>query len=239
MKKFGRIVFIGLLWVAAGETDAQHDYQAGPSDKSSVHGMLIFGKNKIYASHLPMFHAPHHYQIILELELDKGDAQKFIADQQQHPESATYTIEPEKFILPNKIAQSGSFKANLYRGHFERGGIKIADSIKVKIASVLYFKKFSEAEKKPDNAVFLLFGNRLEQFAAHQVISKPDFEQILQVQSELFVSDSSNKCVAITLSEKNAPVGVSGNAVSIKTNSGKEELVLLKQIYLEFDDLKE
>jgi len=59
------------------------------------------------------------------------------------------------------------------------------------------------------------------------------------VQSELFASDGSNKCVAISLPDKNLPVGVSGNTVSIKTNSGKEELVLLKQIYLEFDDLKE
>jgi len=114
MNSFNKIVFIGLLWAAANETVAQHAHQAGLSDRSPVHGMLIFGKNKIYASHLPMFHAPHHYQIILELELDKGDAQKFIADQQQHPESATYTIEPEKFILPNEVAQSGSFKTNLY-----------------------------------------------------------------------------------------------------------------------------
>src|SRR6267154_647036 len=146
------IALVGLLFLATGKLHAQHSHQAGPANKPAVHGMVIFGHHKLYGSHLPLFHAPHDYQIILELELSKEDAQRFMADQRQHPEITTYTIEPEKFMLEEMVASSGSFKANLYRGHFERGGVKIFDSLKVKIASVIYFKKFDHREPHQANS---------------------------------------------------------------------------------------
>lgn len=212
---------------------AQH-HQINNGDKPSTHGMLIFGKEKIYASHLPLFHPPHDYQIILELELDKTARQKFITDQQQHPESVTYTIEPEKFVLPEKINSKGSFKASVYRGHFERGGIKIATDVNIKITQVVYFKKLDPTATKDTGTDFILFGNTKEQFAAHHISDKPDFEQIIQVKA---ITPVDAKYVLLSLNkESNNPVGVSGNTIE---TSDKKKVVLLKQLYLEFDDLKE
>jgi len=234
MKKKNWFVVLAIFCFASGAT-AQHGHSDMSADKPSVHGMLIFGTDKIYASHLPLFHAPHNYQIILELELDKTAKEKFITDQLQHPEFTTYTIEPELFILPDKIKGKGSFKANLYRGHFERGGTKIADSIEINITTVIYFKKFNETEARLTNSAYLLFGNSKEQFAVHQISNKPDFEQIIQVKTEL----GKNNCDTVIISASNDPVGISGNMVSIKTNSREGKLILQKQLYLEFDDLKE
>jgi hypothetical protein len=197
--------------------------------------MLIFGTQKMYASHLPLFHAPHNYQIIIELELDKAAKEKFIKDQQLHPEFTTYTIEPERFILPDKINSKGSFKANLYRGHFERGGVKIADSISIKISSVIFFKQFNPDEPRSLNAAYLLFGNSKEQFAVHLISNKPDFEQIIQVKT----GEVSSKAESVILSDINSPAGVSSNGVSVKIGGKTRQLILLKQLYLEFDDLKE
>ena len=59
-----------LLFSATFKLTAQQGHHISATDKTSVHGMLIFGKEKIYASHLPLFHPPHDYQIILELELN-------------------------------------------------------------------------------------------------------------------------------------------------------------------------
>ena len=42
------------------------------ADRPSVHGMLLFGKENLYASHLPMFHAPHDYQVIFKLNLSSN-----------------------------------------------------------------------------------------------------------------------------------------------------------------------
>jgi hypothetical protein len=214
-------------------TFAQHDHAAMSTDKASTHGMLIFGTDKIYASHLPMFRTPHNYQIIIELTLDKAAKQKFITDQKLHPEFTTYTIEPEKFVLPDMINAKGSFKANLYRGHFERGGIKIADSINIKITNIVYFKKFDANAAKQSEANFLVFGTGKEQFAIHQISNKPDFEQILQVKTNI------SKLETVLFSAINNPVGVSSNTITVKMNNKDADITLLKQLYLEFDDLKE
>ena len=81
----------------------------------------------------------------------------------------------------------------------------------------------------------MLFGNSQEEFAVHQISNKPDFEQIIQVKTGLV----KNNCDTIIFSEVNKPVGISGNTIPIKAGNGRGEIILLKQIYLEFDDLKD
>ena len=39
------------------------------ADEPATHGMLLFGQNQTYASHLPMFHTPHDYQLIMKIKL--------------------------------------------------------------------------------------------------------------------------------------------------------------------------
>jgi hypothetical protein len=233
-KKISSLLLLATIYFSI-DVKAQHGHGIMVADKPSVHGMLIFGTEKIYASHLPLFHAPHNYQIILELELDKTAKQKFIKDQQLHPEFTTYTIEPERFILPDKVNSKGSFKANLYRGHFERGGVKIADGISIKIVAVIYFKKFDTADVRQTDAAYLLFGNNKEQFAVHQISNKPDFEQIIQVKADL----QKSKLETVIFSVTNNPLGVSSNNILVKMNGKQTDVTLLKQLYLEFDDLKE
>jgi hypothetical protein len=227
-------LLIAAFYLFLPKINAQHDHGTASTDKPSVHGMLIFGTDNVYASHLPMFHSPHNYQIILELTLDKTAKQKFVADQLKNPQFTTYTIEPERFVLPDMVAQKGSFKAHLYRGHFERGGVKIAENITLKISKVVYFKKFETAESKTENALFLLFGSPKEQFAVHQISNKPDFEQIIQVKADL-----KNAMETAVFSAKNTPIGISSNTIKVKIGQKETDIVLLKQLYLEFDDLKE
>lgn len=233
-------VLFFLLFSAVVKSTAQQGHLISASDKPSVHGMLVFGKEKIYASHLPLFHSPHDYQIILKLELSKEAKKQFIKDQQLHPEQTTYSIETERFVLPDKIGSKGSFKANLYRGHFERGGEKIADSIVVKISTVLYFKKFNPADAKISTTDFIVFGSSKEQFAIHQLSNKPDFEQIIQVHIHTSIALNKNKIVLFTINEKeNSPAGVGGNEIEATLKGNKQKMTLLKQLYLEFEDMKE
>ena len=97
------------------------------SEVRSVHGMLLFGANKIYASHLPMFRSPNDYQVILELELDEKMKALYLEDKKQNPQETVYTLEPEQFVLPDLVKNPAPFTANVYRGHFERGGKKIIE----------------------------------------------------------------------------------------------------------------
>ena len=227
-----KIILAILYFLLLLNIQAQHhNHSKKYSDKPSVHGMLIFGTEKFYASHLPMFHTPHDYQIILEAALVDSVRQLFIKDQIENPEYATYTIVPEVFVLPEKVDEMGSFKADLYRGHFERGGNKIAEKINVKITELVYFKKFDPNEKRDSSANFILFGNDKEQFAVHQISNKPDFEQLIQIATDLERFNSQ----VVSLSKNNSPIGVSSNKVKVPQN--EEPITLLKQLYLEFADL--
>ncbi|MEO5592410.1 MAG: hypothetical protein ABIR15_02620 [Chitinophagaceae bacterium] len=57
------------------------------------------------------------------------------------------TIEPEKFILCDMIARPRTLKASLYRVHFERGGVKIAENIEVQIKQVILYKHFANNQE--------------------------------------------------------------------------------------------
>lgn len=209
------------------------------TDKASTHGMLIFGKNKIYAYHLPMFHSPHNYQIILELELAETAKSLFIEDQKNNTEYATYTIEPETFVLPQMIVKGNSFMVDLYRGHFERGGKKIAAKIKVVIKEVLFYNKFKSDEKRSTVSSFILFGNDKEQFMAHLLTNKPDFDQLIEVKLPLETFQKEKKTLTIvTNPNENTIMGVSSNEIEITFDNVKKPIVLSRLLYLEFGDLK-
>jgi hypothetical protein len=214
--------------------NAQHDHDA---DKPAVHGMLIFGKEKIYASHLPLFRSPHNYQIILELELDKTSKQKFVADQKQNLDVATYSLEPEKFVLPEMLVNPKPFKINVYRGHFERGGTQILKGITVTVKQVIFNEKFAPEKVRLTVNNFILFGSVNEKFIAHQITAKPDFEQIIQVKSAFVFGTEKYALIKVNNAE-NSPLGVSGNEMEVFHKNTKLTVGLLKQIYLEFNDLK-
>src|SRR5215210_610404 len=70
-----------------------------------VHGMLVFGgqrtedafRSPVYASHLPMFMAPHDFQVILKVS---GKAAGRYGDFVAHfGASEIYTFEPERFSI--------------------------------------------------------------------------------------------------------------------------------------------
>jgi hypothetical protein len=229
-----------LLFAFCINLQAQHDHKKESTDKPAVHGMLILGMDKIYTSHLPMFHAPHDYQIILEVELDNAAKKTFLKDQAKHPEHTTYTIEPERFVLPDMVENPKPFKANLYRGHFERGGTKIISNATIKITRTVYFKKFIPGEAKSVSSDFILFGDGPARFLAHRISNKPDFEQIIQVQVPPAAFVRKEKLATIALDPTaNVPIGVSGGEITVDDNGKKQSIVLLKQLYLEFGDLKE
>jgi hypothetical protein len=118
-------------------------------DHPSVHGMLILGQSKIYLSHLPMFHSPHDYQVIIEAEISAESKQAYFTSLENSSE-LVYTLVPEAFVLPDMLKNPKTFKEKIYKGHFERGGELIASNALIEIKKIVYFKKFNSIETKPD-----------------------------------------------------------------------------------------
>jgi hypothetical protein len=221
-------IFLSLI---VSSTFAQHEHH-GATDQPTTHGMLIMGKEIFYLSHLPMFGGAHNYQGIFRVKLDEKSAKVFKKDQANHPENPTYSIAPiDTFVLPEMAANPRPFKAELYRGHFERGGELISQSVTITIEKVVLFKKFDLTKARDTKAEYIIFGSNKEKFIAHLISNRPDFEQIIQVKTSL------EEGIKVVLNnDSNNVVGVSGNTVDFGKN--KPTITLLKQVYLEFGDLE-
>ena len=92
-------------------------------------------------------------------------------------------------------------------------------------------------------ASYLLFGNQQEQFIAHYITGKPDFDQILQVQLDLgtlkFFTSTISTVPLIFPGFKNQPL-MAPQVVKAQV-AGKVSVLslkLLQSFYLEFEDLE-
>jgi hypothetical protein len=145
---------------------------ATPSpEKPAVHGMVLLGSQAIHLSHLPMFHAPHDYQVLLTVRVDTAPPREA---------NALYTIAPKPFRL-SEIAPGFSFRADLVRGHFERGGETILADAPIEIERVIHFRKLEAGAPRPAALEYILFGSPGEAFVAHKITTPPDFDHLLAV----------------------------------------------------------
>lgn len=150
------------------------------ADPPNTHGMLVVGTDAVYLSHLPMFHRPHHYQLIFEANLPTQVLRDYRDDASAHPDTY-YTLAPtQRWVLPDTIKPDAHFKADLYRGHFERGGTPIARDIDVSVRRIVHFRRF-EAGRTPQPSRWIGFGRGSQRFAAHRIEAAPDMDQIVQV----------------------------------------------------------
>jgi len=167
---------------------------AAVQDEPSVHGMLLVGRETAFLSHLPIFGAPHDYQVILEAAFSKtgSDPQADYFNDRKRSNEKVYTLEPDRFVLPTLAAAQPvrSFTGNIYRGHFERfptqrakDAARIAQHVDVTVTRVVLFRKFAPDAVKPSELEYLLFGKGAERFLAHVITRPPDFDQVLTVTS--------------------------------------------------------
>jgi hypothetical protein len=156
--------------------------------------MLIVGEQTVFLSHLPIFGSPHDYQVLLEAAFAKpgSDPQADYFNDHKRTGKKIYTLEPEPFVLTRLAAATPlrSFKANIYRGHFERfptqrarEAARIAQNVDVNVTQVIHFRKFDPTATKPAQLEYLLFGKGAELFLAHLITKPPDFDQILSVKA--------------------------------------------------------
>ena len=78
----------------------QHTHAGGHSEDSStgVHGMLLFGEEVLYLSHLPMFASPHNFQVLLEVGLDDAAREAFLSDRHVAGDGI-HTFVPQPFPI--------------------------------------------------------------------------------------------------------------------------------------------
>lgn len=168
MKTIMSLILTSLIWSPAVR-----------ADQPAAHGMLLFGQEAVYASHLPMFHAPHDYQVILKLGLQDG---KTLAAYEAAKKSFSgiFTLVPGVMDLSAVISGAKTeFSAEIFKGHFEQGGVSLG-KLNVSVEQVIYSSKLN-AQPSGEPSKYLVFGSGGEYFAAHLIDGKPNFDAILSV----------------------------------------------------------
>lgn len=175
---------------------------AGAADATyGEHGMALFGGQEgLYASHLPMFHAPHDYQVILQVHV--ADAATDAALRRRlDGKTALWTIAPEKFELsrlsPASAAPLKQFKADLVLGHFEQGGKTQFAAATIVVDKVLMYRQLSPAQKTNAGASYVQIGSGRQRYLVKQIDSRPDFDHIVS-----YTAASGASTAAITLNKQ-------------------------------------
>jgi hypothetical protein len=147
--------------------------------------MLLFGDDPTYLSHLPMFQCPHNFQVLIEAGLDADALDVLRADRARHGDGM-YTFDPVPFPIAELEPHDGvpartTLTGTLVRGHFERGGTRIATGVRVDVRSVVWFRPLDGAPD-PDRALrYLCFGRGDRAYLAHALRERPSFDQVLAV----------------------------------------------------------
>ncbi|MEV7095483.1 hypothetical protein AB0M80_21825 [Amycolatopsis sp. NPDC051045] len=168
-------------------------------------GMLLFGDDPLYLSHLPTFSSPHNLHVVLEAGLDDVTTKLLRTDRAAHG-TGIYTVDPVAFPLADlnphgSPAMRTSFEGTLARGHVERGGTPIARVITVDIRRVVLFRELDVDAKKPEPGQelrYLCFGRGGRLYLVHELRTRPSFDQVLAVR---FVPDTVTTRVRAALAD--------------------------------------
>ncbi|MFC3649437.1 hypothetical protein ACFOOH_20735 [Planctobacterium marinum] len=146
------------------------------------HGMVLFSDgDRLFASHLPLYQAPHDYQLIYEVELQSQE--KLIAQliSGEQTEEHMLTLLPEHFDL-NKLIEGESITLNatVFKGHFERGGKPWLSEQEVFFKKPLYRRQLTgnvSANAEPNQWHSILLSEQRLLFV-HLIGPAPSFDAI-------------------------------------------------------------
>jgi hypothetical protein len=149
-----------------------------------VHGMALFGGDgALYASHLPMFHAPHDTQLVLRVRLDDPSVDtRLRAALETSP--ALWTFVPEPLDLHRIGRGDGALmrlRGDIVEGHFERGGtIRHADVV-LHVDEVVVDRRLDARARAGTSATYRLLDAGDARFAVKLIDARPDYEHIARI----------------------------------------------------------
>jgi len=150
-----------------------------------VHGLALFGdRDGLYASHLPLFHAPHDNQVVIKLRFKDPQRERDMRAR-LHGKTALWTIEPERFALhrlaPDAASPLRAFKANVFEGHFERDGAMRMRKAELVVERVVLYRTLSAQPAQQSVSRYQPVGR----FLVKLIDSRPDFDHIVLLERAL------------------------------------------------------
>lgn len=174
--------------VLAAQTESPH-HASHSTAPAAVHGMVLFGENELFASHIPMFMVPHDWQALFKITLSHPTVDALALYKKARKEAASsaqsqtlFTLRPQAFILPPLLeGKQQSFVASLYQGNFEDGGKELLQGITVKVDKVLTVDNLNPANKALSFLSYTLLKDGTSSYLVHKITAPDNFDQILEV----------------------------------------------------------
>lgn len=165
-----RISFVILTLVVSFNCFAVPPHQA-----VGIHGMaLVKVGDKLIASHMPLHNSMHAHQVILEVAIPKQDLNKV---NKLFTTSRLVSVMPEVFDLHQLInGQVTQFNAEIYSGHFERGGKKALSQVKFTVTKVLLAQNIRSVK---NGSYYVIKISEQQSLLVHQIGRLPSFDQLL------------------------------------------------------------
>ncbi|MEV0248543.1 hypothetical protein AB0H76_18230 [Nocardia sp. NPDC050712] len=237
----------------------------GPASTTGTHAMLLFGTGTdCYLSNLPKFAAPHHFQVLLAVELDDRARDALAADRATGYDGL-HTFVPGEFAMTELDPRRGQVRetlpGTLFRGHVRRGGTPVAADVVAGIRRVIYFDDLDPGTRRGHELLtHLCFGEPGRLYLAHRICRKPSFDQIVAVElvpgtvTDLLGEDEAPRAVeaigfgqaqAIILGQREftgrrlraGEIAVAAFPAAAAEPGFLAELAVRRQVYLEVADL--
>ena len=248
------VVFGSLLLAAALAANAAAAQSPPPptdvpgTEPEGFHGMLLFGHDTIYMSHLPMFTALHRYQGIWEVTFGASGDQKYRAARAQAGNAGTiFTLAPlEDFRLPDLMASRTSFKADVFIGHFEKPDPRsLLKDVTVTLVRPVHFHPFRRADRAPEALTYLVFGKGQELFLAHHIGVAPSYDQVLALSSPALGEIPKGAVITLPGRADTLPLRATESVSALLAGEGPQaapgravDLRVSSEVYLEKGELK-
>lgn len=130
----------------------------------ATHGMVLFGKEKVYAYHLPMFHKVHNKQMVLSFDLSPTSKDQIVNLQA----TKFLTFVPAQFDLEKFIAAPFDLTGDVYSGHFEQDGVLVMSGVTLINPKIEYLQDLVNPMGK-QTEMFKVFGTQNDAYALYLI----------------------------------------------------------------------
>ncbi len=173
------LLFVSLLFLftdVVAQEEAPEELGPLDPDYIGVHGMVLMtADSSMYASHMPLYHKPHDAQIVYRVTTDTSAVLIMVKD------ADMVTIKPERFNLERlKRGESFSVKADVYLGHFERGGMPTHEQVTITFEEQVYLRELKDLTSATNSHVYdkvSLGGTK--HMLIHQITQPPSYDQLI------------------------------------------------------------
>jgi len=179
-KALSGILFLSLALLSQLSFAGEEVKKLPPLDPAymGIHSMVLVTKgSSIYASNLPRYTKPHNVQLLYKID------NKDLAVLQTIRDSQFITIKPKPFNLQRLIrGDKMVIQADLYAGHFNRGGMLVYENISLSFSKQLYVRSFDDIKPSSNKQEYDVISiSQNYKIYIHRIQQAPSFDHILGV----------------------------------------------------------